>query len=173
MAFNESNRKRPFIKRNHIPVDPIIDGKKLCPKCQNTKATTCFNKQSKRKNGYQIWCNDCGKLAKKKQYLLRGAELRLTARKSWLKRKYGLTLKSYELMEESQQGKCAICERVPIDGGNQFKKNFLCIDHDHTTGKVRGLLCSECNFGISKFDDNVKFLNNAIKYLKKYTDDNV
>ena len=47
-------------------------------------------------------------------------------------------------------------------------KRRLCVDHCHTTGNVRGLLCDTCNTALGKFRDNIDLLNEAIKYLKKY-----
>lgn len=77
-------------------------------------------------------------------------------RKSRLKNKYGLTLKEYEELVQRQGGKCAICKK---------KSPKLCVDHDHSTGKVRGALCTPCNTGLGFFRDDIVFLENAITYL--------
>ena len=74
-------------------------------------------------------------------------------------KKYGLTQIDFEVMYEAQGGMCAICERKSI------RKSF-CVDHDHTTGKVRGLLCGECNIGLGKFKDNLDLLKKAVEYLE-------
>lgn len=71
--------------------------------------------------------------------------------------KFGLSLEDYNQMINNQQGKCAICG---------ISDTQLCVDHDHSTGKVRGLLCHNCNHGIGKFQDDIKLLNKAINYLK-------
>lgn len=76
-----------------------------------------------------------------------------------LKRKYGLTQKEYTEMLDKQKGVCAIC------GGVCTRR--LAVDHDHETGKVRGLLCNNCNRGLGHFQDNVGFLDAAIRYLKE------
>jgi hypothetical protein len=81
-----------------------------------------------------------------------------------LKRKFGISLEEYNLMFEKQKGACAICnrpERVMCEG----KIKNLCIDHNHDTGKVRQLLCNSCNTAIGFFDENIHFLDSAIKYL--------
>jgi hypothetical protein len=79
---------------------------------------------------------------------------------------YGITLEEYNRLLESQGGGCAICGRkVNIDS-----KFSLHVDHDHDTGKIRGILCSSCNLGIGKFDHDCSRLKNAIKYLEM--DDN-
>lgn len=78
-------------------------------------------------------------------------------------KKFGITLDEYYAMSEKQNGKCAICGAEVGDAMG----NRLYIDHNHKTGKVRGLLCSDCNFGIGKFKDNVALMKNAIKYLEE------
>ena len=77
-----------------------------------------------------------------------------------LKRRYGITLEQYEAMLESQNGKCAICKGDCLTGRN------LAVDHDHETGKVRGLLCSKCNQGLGQLN-NIELLQRAIDYLKE------
>ena len=81
-----------------------------------------------------------------------------------IKAKYGITLDEYKAMLETQGGKCAICESS--DPGGSSKTRF-CVDHCHTTGQVRGLLCSKCNLAISYMDDNTSRLTAAIHYLQR------
>jgi hypothetical protein len=77
----------------------------------------------------------------------------------YLKRTYGLTIKEYEAMLTGQGGVCRICKPPPPKGGK------LHVDHDHNTGKVRGLLCRNCNHGLGNFKDNPFLLIEAYKYL--------
>jgi recombination endonuclease VII len=77
-------------------------------------------------------------------------------RRSLLKRQYGLTTKGYAQMQEDQDGLCAICYRVPATH----------IDHDHATGKVRGLLCENCNRGLGIFQDDPEALAFAADYVR-------
>ena len=77
-----------------------------------------------------------------------------------LKYQYGITLDDYNQMFADQNGCCAICGLHQ----SEFKK-ALHVDHCHTTDKVRGLLCAECNLGLGKFKDNIQTLENAIRYL--------
>jgi hypothetical protein len=72
-------------------------------------------------------------------------------------RRYKITLETRMDMETKQQGKCLICK----------KQGKLVVDHCHSTQKVRGLLCNNCNVGLGAFKDNCEFLNEAITYLKK------
>lgn len=86
--------------------------------------------------------------------------------------KYGLTPESYDAMVDAQKGQCLICKRVPE--GRWFRNRThqamaLHVDHDHATGKVRGLLCSECNNGLGCFKDNPALLRKAIAYLRKHS----
>jgi len=74
-------------------------------------------------------------------------------------RKFGITYQDYMDMLEKQNNKCAICET-----DMSIKK--LVIDHDHKTGKIRGLLCNPCNTAIGSLGDSLKNINNAAKFLK-------
>ena len=76
-----------------------------------------------------------------------------------LKRTYDLSTKEYDKMYQEQNGRCAICD-APHD--------VLCVDHNHTTSEVRGLLCKNCNSGIGKLSDSPALLHRAISYLNYY-----
>lgn len=81
-------------------------------------------------------------------------------RRSNYKLLYGITIEDYERMYFEQGGVCAICGNPPPPTKHLF------IDHDHKTGKVRGLLCRGCNAGLA-FIENVGFLEQGINYLKE------
>lgn len=83
------------------------------------------------------------------------------SRENQLKRDYGITLQDYNLMLENQDFKCAICSLEKSENGRTFY-----VDHNHKTGKVRGLLCINCNSGIGNLRDSINLLTKAIKYLK-------
>ena len=78
-------------------------------------------------------------------------------------KKYNLTEHQYNEMLKQQNGVCAICKQKEI---HKLYK-FLPVDHNHKTGKIRGLLCSRCNYGIGNFNDNIELLKEAINYLKE------
>jgi hypothetical protein len=84
-----------------------------------------------------------------------------------LRSKFGITLAEYGQMLVAQNGKCAICngDEMATRGG---KPKALAVDHDHSTGKVRALLCSECNQMLGKAKDNRDILLAAVKYLDKH-----
>ena len=83
-------------------------------------------------------------------------------RSQQLTKKYGITLEDYEVMLESQNHTCKICATGEPRGVGTWK-----VDHCHTTGKVRGLLCNNCNLGLGNFKDNTVVLAAAIKYLNE------
>lgn len=82
-------------------------------------------------------------------------------RKSHLKIKFGVTPEQYDEVLKQQNFSCAICEKHTLE----FEKR-LAIDHDHKTGKIRGLLCMFCNTALGKFNDDVSLLKKAINYLE-------
>ena len=86
-------------------------------------------------------------------------ERAVTNKKAYLERTYGITLETYNEMLVAQKGLCCICERSIWDDA--------CVDHDHETEVVRGLLCVTCNIGLGSFQDNPTFLAEAIKYLTR------
>lgn len=73
---------------------------------------------------------------------------------------YGISLDSYKSILESQGGVCAIC------GGTNKNGHALSVDHDHETGKVRGLLCRGCNYALGYIGDSVETAKNIIQYLE-------
>ena len=79
-----------------------------------------------------------------------------------LKKTYGVTKEEYLEMFYNQGGACWICSKTPEENGQS-----LAVDHCHDTGKVRGLLCSQCNLMLGYAEDNIGTLATAIKYLRK------
>lgn len=78
--------------------------------------------------------------------------------------RYGITAADVERMLKEQRGRCAICRRLPSGKG---RNAILHIDHCHRSGKVRGLLCFNCNTGLGNLGDSKRLLVRAIKYLEK------
>jgi hypothetical protein len=81
-------------------------------------------------------------------------------RKDWLQHQYGISLEQFDQMFAAQNGCCAICKKP-------FQK-VPHIDHDHQTGKIRNLLCTQCNSGLGFFKDCPSLLQDAIKYLEAH-----
>ncbi len=97
----------------------------------------------------------------KQLHLLKRPEL-LEYHKRKKLEQHGMTLEDYEIMERNQNGLCAICHKPETHRRN----SRLSIDHNHTTNRIRGLLCSRCNKCIGMLEDNIQYLENAIEYLK-------
>ncbi|HDU5574535.1 TPA: endonuclease VII domain-containing protein [Klebsiella aerogenes] len=95
-----------------------------------------------------------GKLTKSKQ------------REASLKHNYGISIEHYEFLLSEQNNSCAICgEKETIKFRGKLKN--LCVDHCHSSGKIRGLLCSSCNRGIGLLKDDPNLLRKAINYLER------
>ena len=90
---------------------------------------------------------------------------RMRSRKSGLKLKYGLTYEEFLKMFDDQNGECAICSH-PVHPTHEDRYQTGCVDHCHSTGKVRGILCWDCNVGLGKFHDDTSKMLSAVKYLE-------
>ncbi len=73
-------------------------------------------------------------------------------------RKHGITPEEFDEMAADQRGLCLVCEEKP---------ERLYVDHDHATGKVRGLLCVNCNFALGHAKDSIEILHKLVRYLKR------
>ena len=124
---------------------------KKCTKCGYVGDTTHFYRNKRRKDGYSSWCKTCDR-----EYQIK---VRDRTRHQQRYRDYGITKEqSVELLRQ-QDSKCAIClEHITLANCD--------VDHSHTTGKVRGLLCPKCNRGIGLLGDSTDNLIRAIKYLE-------
>lgn len=106
-------------------------------------------------------CKDCEFADRNARRRANPAGAAAVARRAKLKRLFGITPEQYDKMLAKQRGVCAICARQSPDGRR------LHVDHCHSTGKVRGLLCHDCNRGIGMFSDDVARLTQASLYLIK------
>jgi hypothetical protein len=77
------------------------------------------------------------------------------------KYKYGLSNKEYQLLLDLQQGRCAICRKTP----EEVNERSLSVDHNHTTSKVRGLLCRRCNLAVAYAE--YEYARQVIEYLEE------
>ena len=140
-------------------MSPHKKGYRVCCTCEVEKKYSEFHASSKR-NPHDIAysCKECVNKKRKKLY---DPEL---ARNKMFKNKYGITLDDYNRMLKIQNNRCAICNGTAT--GNRSQK-YLSVDHCHTTGKVRGLLCFTCNTGIGSIKDDDELLEKAIAYLRE------
>lgn len=142
---------------------------KTCSRCKISKENNGFHKCSRNKDNLQSWCKLCAQdpnvKADRLKYRNRPEvkQKRSLYIRSWqLKREYNLTLDQYNQMLEQQNYSCLICEREQ----SIFDKK-LSVDHDHKTGKIRGLLCSNCNAMLGHINDDIQKMKRAIKYLEE------
>ena len=139
-----------------LPFMEYKEGNKKCFTCLEIKDNIHFKYRSKRLSSN---CKSCTSI-RLKEY---GARPEIKAKAAAAKRKlnFGLTSEEFIKMFEQQNGLCKICG---VDG-KSVKRN-LAVDHCHSTGKIRGLLCSKCNTRLGQFNDSIIILENSIKYLK-------
>lgn len=156
----------------------------FCSRCKQTKPLEQFRRRSNRsENGKRLgrwsYCHDCerqrqktpqGRISQRnstRRFLQKlreqnPAELRRRERQSNLRRLYGMELAEYDTMLAAQGGGCAICGET--EGGGRWKRR-LHVDHDHRTGRIRGLLCHGCNVGVGHFGDRPELFFKAAQYL--------
>ena len=128
------------------------DMEKQCAKCNIEKSMESFSLKSKTGKSYS-YCKDCECIRSRERYK-NNPQQQLNYH---IKRKYGLSPEEYNILFISQNGRCKICR--------SDKK--LSVDHCHSTGKVRGLLCTSCNILLGGAKDSIKILEEAIEYLRK------
>lgn len=136
---------------------------KKCYKCGITKPSEAFCKNKTQRDNLACECRACQKVyrtqALEKDYL----GTRLKQRKNNLKQMFGMSIEEYDEKLNKQDGVCKICGLECVSGKR------LAVDHDHETGKIRDLLCSNCNGGLGKFQDNPELLIKAADYLRKHS----
>ena len=161
---------------------------KRCSKCGKVQPRSAYYRAQGTVDGLRGDCKECFKARAKARYPLvrdrnierakqwrednierfrenqrrmrANPEFKTRSRAGHLQRKYGLSLDQYEAMLASQRGTCAICTRPPGEGRS------LHIDHDHETGRIRGLLCFRCNNSLGDLDDDPALLRAALRYLE-------
>jgi len=171
---------------------------KICLVCKVEKSTSLFHKAKKEKDGLQYSCIECCKAYHAKRYIEQKDKIRLQTRKYrkenkerlekaqnlWKAKnpekvrqyqrvtnlkKFGLSNDLYNKTFEEQDGKCAICKNPETFVHSKTKELArLAVDHCHTTGKTRKLLCKNCNTGLGSFKDNQDVLLKAMQYLKDH-----
>lgn len=133
---------------------------KKCQQCNLTKPLDQFKLVSPRRVPMRF-CLDCYTDNRRKS---RSGEKPFNSRNDGLTRTYGITLEDYDRMLQDQNGRCAICCSSNHKGA--ARTSHWCVDHCHSTGKVRGLLCHACNRALGNFGDSIESLERAILYLK-------
>jgi hypothetical protein len=171
---------------------------KICLACKVEKPVSSFHKAKKEKDGFQYSCIDCSKKYHATRYVLQKEKIKTQAanyriankdklqeaqllwkqknpqkvkkyQRTTNLRKFGLSYEDYEQMHKQQKGLCAICNNPETFVHSKTKEPAsLAVDHCHTTGKTRKLLCKNCNTGLGSFKDNQDVLLKAMQYLKDH-----
>jgi hypothetical protein len=153
----------PHHSKNKFPGSD--DTHKTCRKCHLRQQLSAFYKNRHTKDGFQPYCKACSKAATYSYRTTTGGLIRtVTARTKNALKKYSLTQDQYDAMMAAQNYVCAICHQ-PEQTKHKEVSRRLAVDHCHTTGAIRGLLCSHCNHGIGRFHDKIDLLKSAIDYL--------
>lgn len=166
---------------------------KRCTKCGEDKPATSefFPRSNKGRNGLHSQCKSCCNAYHKEHYIKfetperkrlkalnrkeRRSRPEVRAREDKqlrnraLIRKYGITQEDYDILKSIQEGRCAICDRVP----DNSHCGMLVVDHDHKTNKLRQLLCASCNKAIGILKDDPVLLRAAADYIDKHTGRNL
>lgn len=155
---------------------------KRCPKCAIAKPVEEFYDRKSSPSGKASWCKACflalhkakgesavaGGICRDHGIPVRpGCKRRcakcLDSERRHCLRKFGLSIQEYEALLAAQDGRCAVCRRTPDQAGR--KPKLLAVDHDHVTGQVRGLLCTNCNTAIGKAADDPVRLCRMADYI--------
>lgn len=170
-----AEESRARYHRTKVLIKPVrtISGTRQCSKCEVWKPLNADNylyRTEKTFTGWETICREC-KNAKSRRWSKENREKAIAAKRSWRKanphrlaaqkrkRVYGITDEQYQAMHDAHEGKCAICGS---------SKPWLNIDHDHVTGRVRGLLCKQCNWAIGLMKDDPQRLKRASEYLETH-----
>ena len=138
---------------------------KICTECNQEKSLDEFWKHSEAPDGKRSKCGECLNRKQRERYH-KDPNKKSRDRAKALKKNYGMSVDDYNELLIDQGGRCAICGDPPPKPKNKYAKKHLVVDHDHTTGKVRGLLCDKCNRCLGLMKDNVLILLRAIEYLE-------
>lgn len=139
---------------------------KSCKKCNIIKPLNDFHTHNGMKDKHLNTCKICHNTQKNEIYhrIFKNDDNQKRKKKDqYLQRKFNITQEDFNNIFNQQNGCCDICKLHQTN----FKKAF-CVDHDHKTGKIRGLLCDNCNLMIGNSHDTPEILSNGIEYLNKH-----
>jgi Recombination endonuclease VII len=164
-----------FVGHGHLIILYIISYMlKRCPRCTKDKSfEDDFYTDDRYRDGKSNRCKECTKEAATISHKAHPERVRANS-KRWRermgpklladysrRRRFGLPLGTYDLLLAEQGHVCAICQETPPED------EPLGVDHCHTTGRIRGLLCNTCNSGIGYFRDDPKLVDQAARYLRR------
>ena len=137
---------------------------KRCGSCNTYKTLDSFYNNKNNKDGKCYRCKDCDSKARKKYYRENetSKDKRLERLRKHRYKNYGITQKDYDELFKKQNNSCAICSSKDT----RSPSKYFSVDHCHITGKVRGLLCNQCNRGLGFLGDTKESLYKAYMYLR-------
>lgn len=142
---------------------------KRCRSCDQERPIGEFWRNSGAKDGLQSYCKTCSNNRRRSANERWTPEQRERHRQRVIKYRYGVGLDLVDALYERQEACCAICgkagDRPFVKEKRSTHKGVLCIDHDHKTGEVRGLLCTNCNVGLGRFSDDIPTMARAMAYI--------
>jgi hypothetical protein len=137
-----------------------------CPSCKKERAKAAGRKSSAKRRAARTEEGRAEALAYGRAYYRANYETRFLGR--GFQKRYGITIEDFRRMWDAQDGKCAVCQVAfpPLARGDRSGDRAV-VDHDHSTGAVRGLLHSNCNKALGMLGDNISSLEGAIRYLNE------
>lgn len=145
---------------------------KRCSRCKELKTLCSFSKNKKGKNGLYCHCKVCQRQTNRTRYNKPNGQIAKHAdgiRRYWRHLNRDAAVKEYDKLKSEQDSKCKICNLPESEIDKKYNKiKYLCVDHNHQTMQVRGLLCSRCNRGIGQLKDNAALCYAAALYLEKF-----
>ena len=154
----------------------VIDGNKVCTGCDEAKSIDEFPKSRSGRDGISARCRKChadARRAYRQRTLDRHREVdrayyarnREKARDYNLRKRYGISSRDYDRMLAWQCGLCHLCRKPPT---GRYNGGVLHADHDHQTGRLRRLICHDCNNGLGRFKDDPDLLRRAAAYIEEF-----
>lgn len=165
MTTFRSHKNPPILADLRAEAIAGLKEEQKCVKCENVKPLSEFVPHPTSRTGISKKCRACiQKDAGKIEALTRIPNYH---KNRTLQRQYGIGHDEYMRMFHLQGGVCAICHK-PETRKIKGKATSLCVDHDHTTGKIRALLCSKCNAAIGHLEDDIATATALVEYLKQH-----
>ena len=139
--------------------------KKYCAKCDRFYSRTSFYKNKAALDGLTSYCKECDKKANRSRKLENQIHYTQYDKVRHRLKRFNISWTEFQNMVDSQSKKCKICDK-DLAGKFTIDHDHACCEGRYSCGKcIRGILCNNCNLGLGNFKDNIKILENAIKYL--------
>lgn len=161
MTSRPSKANHRYPNMRGAPRTREVVTEKPCARCGVTKLVAEFNVNRSHRDGRASWCKSCNAENLREWSLKNESRKRRLTFASHLRKSYGIDLSAYDQMLAAQGGVCAICaEPCRV-------KARLSVDHCHSSGQVRGLLCDDCNNALGRLKDRPSNLTASLLYLAK------